>query len=172
MKSRGLAVSSFDSDSPSVDGAVDVQVDDGSDGPPSPRQSRGQSERRRTRAYDPANDYKPPPKKRRPVGFTKDGRLRVASYETPGKWYELRVSDRGQLMCGGDPEVDDEREACLSWQNRGRCGHVEAGAEFLETHSCFSEEQKRFWEASYTDRYRRALRSMGLSRGPILYMLK
>lgn len=94
------------------------------------------------------------PRKKRPVGFTKDGRLRVGSYSQPGRWYELGVTAQGQLTC----EPADEE--CRSWLARGRCGHVEAGAQFLETHPCFSEEQTRFNRLTYSDRYRQAYRAM------------
>lgn len=102
---------------------------------------------------------KPIERKMRPVGFTKDGRLRVGSYSQgvdpiTGRWYELRVSDKGQLMCG------PEEEECRGWRGRGTCGHVMAGALFLETHPCFSEEQKRFERLTRNDMFRRAYRLM------------
>lgn len=105
-------------------------------------------------------------KKRRPVGFTKDGRLRVGSHSVPGKWYELRISGEGQLLCG--PEGNE----CESWRQRGQCGHVELGAEFLETHPYFSQQQQNFWEASYKDRFRQAIRALAKRSGPLLYIVK
>lgn len=101
-----------------------------------------------------------PTRKKRPVGFTKDGRLRVGSHSTPGRWYEMEVSKWGQLVCGprGDESQGQPNEACMSAIYKGHCAHVVVGAEFLETHPCFSEEQARFWEATWRDRYRRAYR--------------